>query len=206
MPWWRVRVSPGRQAVGLALLALAAVFFYAMLAKGMRFFVVDSISMEPTLHGGDRLVAMRPEAYERGDIIIVRDFIEGKGYLVKRVIGLAGDTIEVRGGAVYLNGQYLSEPYRPAPIEYRLAPYRVPANMVFVLGDNSNRSVDSHNWAAAIRNSKAAVPGAVPLDSVVARAFFQYYPPGRIGRVRGYPLSLLLDADLARSGGTQTLQ
>ena len=109
IPWWRVRVSPARQVAGLFLLALASVFFYAMFFEGLRFFVVDSKSMQPTLHAGDRLVAIRRGDYAQGDIVIVRDPIERKGFLVKRVIGLPGDTIEVRGGAVFVNGQYRSE-------------------------------------------------------------------------------------------------
>jgi len=187
-PWWRVRVSPARQALGLLLLALASVFFYEMAAKGLRFFAVESISMEPTLFGGDRLVAIRETQYRRGDIVIVRDPQDPKGYLVKRVIGLSGDVVEVRAGAVFLNGQYLSEPYRPEPIEYSLAPYAVPPDEIFVLGDNSNRSVDSHNWNAAYRDSGTINPGSLPRVSVIARAIYQYYPVGRVGTVRRYPL------------------
>ncbi len=205
-PWWRVRVSPPRTAIGLLVLALAGVFFYAMLAKGMRFFAVESISMEPTLFGGDRLVAMREEEYRRGDIVIVRDPLERKGYLVKRVIGSPGDVVEVRVGAVFLNGQYLSEPYRPEPIHYGLAPYTVPPDYVFVLGDNANRSVDSHNWAAAYRDNDVIVTQALPLDSVIARAVLQYYPVRRVRWIRHYPLSDQMEPPPARTTNARALQ
>lgn len=206
LPWWRVRVSPVRQAIGVLLLLAGAIFFYAMLVKGMRFFEVESASMLPTLHAGDRLVAMPADKYHRGDIVIVRDPLERQGYLVKRIIGVAGDVVEVRGGAVFVNGQYVSEPYRPELIAYPMAPYRVPEGQVFVLGDNSNMSVDSHNWAAAFLDAGVVVPAALPLDSVVARAFFQYYPMDKLRRVRGYPIDALLDSGVTRSAAAQPVQ
>jgi signal peptidase I len=172
----------------------------------MRFFIVESVSMEPTLLGGDRLVAIRQKEYLRGDIVIVRDPLERNGYLVKRVIGVSGDTVEIKLAAVFVNGQYLSEPYRPEPIDYTMSPYLVPQNFVFVLGDNSNFSVDSHNWAAAIRESDAIVPRALPLDSVIARAFLQYYPVGRMRRIRHYPLSEQIEMPPARTTVARPLQ
>jgi signal peptidase I len=210
IPWWRVKVSRLRQVFGVALLLLAGTFFYAMLAQGMRFFEVDSVSMLPTLHAGDRLVAMRAAEYRRGDIVIVRDPLERQGYLVKRIIGVGGDTVEVRGGGLFVNGQYVSEPYRLEPIAYPLNPYVVPKDQVFVLGDNSNLSVDSHNWAAVYRDAALVLPAALPLKSVVARAFFQYYPVGKVRRVQGYPIDALLEntseRQAARSADARALQ
>ncbi len=205
-PWWRVRVSPVRQVLGLLLLLLAGLFFYTMLVKGMRFFVVDSVSMLPTLHAGDRLAAIPAETYHRGDIVIVRDPNERDGFLVKRIVGVAGDTIEVRHGAIFVNGHYVSEPYRPEPIAYPMNPFTVPPGQVFVLGDNSNLSVDSHNWAAIYRDAAMVVPAALPLDSVVARAFFQYYPLEKMRRVGGYPIDAMLDVGVTRSAAAQPLQ
>ncbi len=205
-PWWRVKVSPLRQVLGIALLLLAALFFYAMGAKGMRFFVVDSDSMLPTLHAGDRLVAIPSDNYRRGDNIIVRDPLEQKGYLVKRIIGVEGDVIEVRHGAVFVNGQYVSEPYRPEPIAYPMDPYTVPTGEVFVLGDNSNLSVDSHNWAAIYRDAAMVVPGGLPVKSVVARAVFQYYPVGKMRPVAGFPIDAMLEAGATRSTVAQSIQ
>ncbi len=192
VPWWRVRVSPARQALGLLLLALAAAFFFAMFGLGMRFYAVDAISMEPGLHDGDRVVAFPDDSYSRGDLVVLRDPVESRGHIVKRVIGLPGDKVEVFGGAVRVNGTYVSEPYRPEPIDYILEDYLVPDGHVFVLGDNSNWSVDSHNWAAAYKDVDAVVPGAVPLDSIQGRVRYRYLPLGRIGPIRPYPIDAML--------------
>jgi len=204
-PWWRVRVSRTRQAIGLLLLVLVSVFFYAMGTQGLRFFVVDSGSMEPTVWPGDRLVAIREAEYRRGDIVIVRDPSEKKGYLVKRLVGLPGDTIEVHGGAVFLNGQYLSEPYRPEAIEYSFSPYVVPEDSIFVLGDNSNKSLDSHNWAGVRVSDGMPLPKALPAESLIARAIYQYYPLTRMGRMRHYPVDELI-APPARTAESRRLQ
>lgn len=206
VPWWRERVSPVRRVLGVLLLLLAGLFFYAMLAKGMRFFVVDSVSMLPTLHAGDRIVAMPASEYYRGDIVIVRDPLERHGFLVKRIVAVAGDTIQVRSGALFVNGRYVSEPYRPERIAYPMPPFVVPDGQVFVLGDNSNLSVDSHNWAAAFYNAGVVVPAALPLDSVVARAFFQYYPMNKMRPVRRFPIDAFLDTGVTRSAAAQPVQ
>ena len=190
-PWWRARVSPLRHALGVALLVLAAGFFIAMFALGMRFFAVASISMEPTLHESDRVLALRADEYVRGDLVVLRDPLSRNGHIVKRVIALPGDMVQVYGGAVHVNGVYLSEPYRPEPIDYALQ-YIVPVGEVFVLGDNANWSVDSHNWAAAFKETSVVVPGAVPMDSIVGRVLYRYLPFSRMGRVQTYPIDAML--------------
>jgi signal peptidase I len=191
VPWWRVRVSPARQAVGLLLLLGAAAFFYAMLGLGMRFFAVTSISMEPTLRDADRVVALPAKEYRRGDLVVLSDPLSRGGHLVKRVIALPGDKVTVFGGALHVNGVYISEPYRPEPIDYLLE-YDVPKDEVFVLGDNANWSVDSHNWAAAYKQTDAVVPGAVPKSSIVGRVRYRYLPFGRIGPVKPYPIDEMM--------------
>jgi signal peptidase I len=192
VPWWRVRVSPARQAAGVVLLLLAASFFYVMLGRGMRFYAVSSISMEPTFHDGDRIVAFPAEHYQRGDLVVLRDPVDNHGHIVKRVIALPGDTVEVIGGALRLNGVYVSEPYRPEPIDYVLPPYVVPEETVFVLGDNANWSVDSHNWAAAFKDAQVVVPGAVPSGFVQGRVSYRYLPFGRIGPIASYPIDRMV--------------
>ncbi len=191
IPWWRVRVSPARQAAGILLLVCAGGFFYAMLGLGMRFFAVTSISMEPTLHDSDRVMALPSKSYRRGDLVVLKDPLARNGHIIKRVVAMPGDTVEVYGGALHVNGVYISEPYRPEPIDYVLE-YEVPDNEVFVLGDNANWSTDSHNWAAAFKKTNAVVPGAVALDSIVGRVRYRYLPFGRIGPVQPYPIDELL--------------
>jgi signal peptidase I len=176
----------------LLLLLMAGAFFYATLSGKMRFYAVTSISMEPTLKDAERVVAVPSEAYRRGDIVVLRDPVEKRGHIVKRIIGLPGDTVEVYGGAVHVNGQYVSEPYRSEPIDFFLLPYVVPAGEVFVLGDNSNWSVDSHNWAAAYKDADEVVPGAVPMGVIEGRVRYRYLPLGRAGRLRGYPIDAML--------------
>jgi signal peptidase I len=90
---------------------------------------------------------------------------------IKRVIGLPHDTVAARGGAVYVDGNKLDEPYLPQGV--RTAPFRarvVPSGDLFVMGDNRGNSCDSR-----------FALGYVPLDHVIGRAFVVVWPPGRIG-------------------------
>src|SRR5690606_34422249 len=89
--------------------------------------------------------------------------------LIKRVIAVPGQTIEVRGGEVLVNGQPLDESYIAEPPRYEYPITEVEPGSLFVLGDNRNRSADSHNF------------GTIPLDQVVGRADFRYWPLGEIG-------------------------
>ena len=128
---------------------------------------VDGSSMEPTLHNNEFII-INKLAYkfgkpEIGDVIVFhfpRD--PGQEY-IKRVIGLPGNRVAVKDGRVYVNDQPLSENYIAAPPAYQNN-WEVPANTLFVLGDNRNNSSDSHNW------------GPVPMSYVVGKAFFVYWP------------------------------
>jgi len=192
VPWYRVRVSPARQAAGIALLLALVAVIVGFYFSGMRLFLVDSISMEPTLWEWDRIVAYPTEEYARGDIVVLRDPTRDGGFLVKRLIGFPGDRIDVYGGGVMVNGTYASEPYRPEPIDYVLDGYVVPEGEVFVLGDNANWSVDSHNWNARYEDDADVVPGGVSEGALVGKVRYVYLPPGRIGPVEGYPLDSMI--------------
>jgi signal peptidase I len=126
---------------------------------------VENISMQPTLHEGEFILvnklAYRLGSVERGDIVIFHH--DATDDYIKRVIGLPGDKVEVRGEQVYINGHMLSEKYIAASPRYTGA-WEVPEGQLFVLGDNRNQSFDSHNW------------GFVPLDRVVGRALVVYWP------------------------------
>jgi signal peptidase I len=100
--------------------------------------------------------------------------------------------VEVFGGAVRVNGTYVSEPYRPEPIDYLMPPFTVPEGEVFVLGDNANWSVDSHNWNARYQDDSEVVPGGVPERSLVGRVRYVYLPPRRSGPVKGHPVDTLM--------------
>ena len=112
---------------------------------------VDGISMEPTLKDGDQLLA-RSIAYtpQRGDVVVVDGYTSFGKPLVKRVIGVGGDTIDIdfEEGEVEVNGEVLEEPYISAPttLQYDLNfPVTVPEGQVFLMGDNRPRSKDSRH-------------------------------------------------------------
>lgn len=128
---------------------------------------VFNVSMQPTLKQGYLLVvnklAYRWGEPKRGDIIVFHHAgIENQDY-IKRIIGLPGDTVEVSGGIVTVNGTPLTEPYIKEMPRYTLTE-KVPAGKLFVLGDNRNQSDDSHTW------------GFVDMEWVVGKAFLIYWP------------------------------
>jgi signal peptidase I len=145
---------------------------------------IPSSSMEPTLHGcegcnNDRVLAnkfiYRFTEPKRGQIVVFRS-VEDETLLIKRVVGVAGDTIQLRGGILYVNGEPQQEPYvhanpchRYLPKTCAFGPVTVPRGHLFLMGDNRAVSHDSRFF------------GAVPEENVEAEAFFRYWPPGRIG-------------------------
>lgn len=163
-----------------AYVALVCVLYilYLFVWQGMRFFLVPSDSMEPTLLSRDYLVSFRQTEYRRGEIVVIKDPEEEGNFLVKRIVGVGGDTIEIQGGALFLNGKYASEPYMKEPMEFAFDLMTVPRGEVFVLGDNRNKSEDSVTWKRAI-----------PLSDVVGKVYAIYNPISRMGGVRSYPLT-----------------
>jgi len=129
---------------------------------------VDGFSMYPTLDDRSYVLvnktSYRTELPEYGDIIVFHYPLDPEQDFIKRVIGLPGDSIEVRDGKVFLNGKVLDEPYIAAPPRY-VGLWVVPKNRIFVLGDNRNDSSDSHSW------------GAVPVENLIGKAVAVYWPP-----------------------------
>lgn len=161
--------------IPLLLLALWGLYLFAW--REVRFFEVPSRSMEPTLQIGDRLITMREEQYKRGDIIVFWND-EEKEYFVKRIVGLPGDTLMVDGGALMINTHYASEPYIKEPIQYTFPqPVTVSAGSVFLLGDNRNMSQDSSTKLQAY-----------PVNDIVGKVHYVYYPRERAGQLASYPL------------------
>jgi signal peptidase I len=172
------RINRNRRA--LILLVVIAPVFYLFVVRGMRFFEVPSISMENTLRVGDRLVTLTQAAYGRGDIVVFKDTVQGE-YVVKRIVGVAGDTLNVDTGALYIDGEFASEPYIAEPMAYEFArAVTLGAGEVFVLGDNRNWSADSH---------VDLLP--TPVDNIVGKVVYRYYPIDRAGPVDSYPLTNL---------------
>lgn len=155
-------------------------FFYVLLvvlcALAIRLFVfepirVDGPSMEPTLLNDERMfvekVSYWLEAPKRGEVVIVYY----PGYTipaVKRVIGLPGETVEVSGGAVCIDGKALDESaYWNGYILGDMLPFTVPEQSVFVIGDNRNDSKDSRNLLEV---------GPIPYARIVGRALAVIWP------------------------------
>jgi signal peptidase I len=132
-------------------------------------------SMEPTLENDQFLVVSkldyRLHSPQRGDIIVFRDPRAEDRKLIKRIIGLPGDAVEITNGAVSINGELLDEPYIESPGRYTEAPLTVPEGQYFVLGDNRNNSSDSHAW------------GTLAKDLIVGKAWLSYWPPSMWGRI-----------------------
>lgn len=143
---------------------------------------IPSDSMAPTLAIGDRLVvekvSYRLHPPKLGEIVVFDPplQLQLQGYAkdqasIKRVIGTAGQTIQVSQGQVYIDGRALKEPYIAEPPEYNWGPKTVAPGSVFVMGDNRNNSNDSHVW------------GFLPKENIIGRAWLRFYPFSRIGRV-----------------------
>jgi signal peptidase I len=153
--------------------------------------VVDGSSMLPGLQNNQRLIILTV-AYDfsspqRGDVIIIHPPVDPQKMWVKRLIGLPGDTIEIKDGKVYVNGVTLYEPYINASPEYSFSLYTVPPDHYFVLGDNRNNSTDSHyNWT-------------VTRENIVGKAWLRYWPFNQMGIVRSYDLT----AELQKAGAVQ---
>lgn len=153
------------QVICAALLCITCLYTF-----GCRMIEVHGSSMETTLADGDRLLlSSLPYTPQYGDIVVV-DRGEGQEPLIKRVIGLAGDTVWVdeSSGTVYRNGECLAEPYVTAATdpEKMEGPVTVPSGMVFVMGDNrtKNHSLDSRTF------------GCVSQEAVIGKAFYRLLP------------------------------
>ncbi|UCE01110.1 MAG: signal peptidase I [Chloroflexota bacterium] len=155
-------------------LILSVILFVAINAVSARI-RVDGASMEPTLQSGEFVIVNKLAYYfgdpATGDVIVFHFPRDPDQEYIKRIIGLPGDQVEVKNGEVYVNGNLLEEDYIAASPVYQDT-WTVPGDSLFVLGDNRNNSSDSHNW------------GTVPLDYVIGKATFVYWPPTEWGLLK----------------------
>jgi signal peptidase I len=149
--------------VMLPALALALVV-HLFLAQAT---IVYGQSMEPNLHPNQRLIvdklSYRLHSPQRNDIVVV-DLPDMEEMLVKRIVALPGETVEVRRGVVYVNGVAISEPYPHDLTPYDMAPRTLGPLAYFVMGDNRGNSNDSRSF------------GPVTRDEVVGRVWLRYWP------------------------------
>ena len=145
-------------------------------------YVVPTGSMRDTIVEGDTLLGERVSLYfgdpEAGDIVTFDSPLDGET-LIKRVIAVGGQTVDLVDGSVYVDGERLDEPYTEGKPSYSLSdlpgsagieyPYEVPEGCVWVMGDNRTDSKDSRYF------------GAVSVDDVTSRALFIYWPLDHIG-------------------------
>lgn len=156
-----------------AALAFAIGFVYLFNIKGMKFYLVPSDSMEPTLKRSDYIGGFEIEPTEllRGDIVVFSG--ERKGdYYIKRVVGLPDETLTIFMGMVYINDRKLEEPYVAHRNSENSDPIRIPDDQVFLMGDNRTNSIDSRRY------------GPVAITRITAKASFIYNPISRIGRIQ----------------------
>ena len=187
--------------------AILALLLFLAVRTTVQNFRVEGMSMSPTLANGEYIlvdklsysrfslgpleriipfVNSEDDGYlftgpERGDVVVfIAPGTTNTDY-IKRVIGLPGDTVEVRNGVVLVNRQPLSEPFIDQAALYSWPadgkPQTVPQGQYFVLGDNRNNSSDSHVW------------GYVPADQIIGRALVTYWPASDIGLAPNYRLA-----------------
>ena len=148
-------------------------------------FYVDGMSMEPNYHHGERMIvdkiSYRFSDPKRGDVIVFRYPLDTSQRFVKRVIGIPGDTVEIKSYEVYVNGVMLDEPYIYAKAHTDYGPMVVPEGTVFAMGDNRNNSNDSRSPSVGMISKKL----------IIGRGLFMYWPIGGIRicqHYRDYPL------------------
>ena len=152
----------------LTIVAAVAVLISTLILPVLQ---IEGTSMEPTLSGGDIVLLMKTPNFERGDLC---GFTWNNKLLIKRVIGIPGDWIEIdTDGTIYLNGEKLDEPYvqqmafGECDLEF---PFQVPQEQYFVVGDMRESSIDSRN----------TLIGCIQKDQIVGKVFFRIWPFRRI--------------------------
>jgi signal peptidase I len=177
------------ELVGVVVVAVVVAFLLRTFVIAT--YSIPSGSMEPTLQVGDRIVVNKlsydVHGVDRGNIIVFstppKEDCAGPPVadLVKRVIGLPGETVSLSGGNVFINGRVLKQPWLPAseqgrtypgpsPEAYSLhRPYRVPQGHVYVMGDNRTLSCDSRYW------------GPISESTIVGKVDLRIWPLSRVG-------------------------
>jgi signal peptidase I len=155
------------------LLIVGAAFAIAMLVQTFMFRVTGILqeSMLPTIDPGDRIIVncltYRFREPRPGEVVVVHDPLDDKKDIIKRVIGLGGDTIEVMDGVLYINGAVVDEPYVVnKDLVNGQARFTIPEGYIYVMGDNRPKSGDSRGF------------GAVAEDQIIGKVICVIWPIG----------------------------
>lgn len=170
--------------VSLAIFAVVYIFLFQP-------HQVDGRSMEPNFHNGEYILtdklSYRLHPPKRGDVVVFHSPQDERNDFIKRIIGIPGDTLMVKGGFVYINGTKLEEKYINDPDQVLAGRflregefYEVAPEQYIVMGDNRLHSSDSREW------------GPVNLRGIVGRAFFRYWPVPVFGPVKTAEAELTL--------------
>lgn len=172
---WEGVKSSLREVVETVLLTLLIFLAIRTLIQNFR---IEGTSMEPNLHDGQYLIINKFVYYlhppERGDVVVFHYPRNPSRDFIKRVIGLPGETVEIREEHVFVDGEKLEEWYALYTGEYSWGARHLGEDEYFVLGDNRNSSSDSHNW------------GPLPRDAIIGKAWVSYWPPKYWGLVPHY--------------------
>ena len=165
----------------LLIFVVALALIFPLRSFVVEYYYIPSGSMEDTLQINDRILSEKVSYYfgepQQGQIVTFNGTKEEEGQmLIKRVIAVGGQTVDLRDGAVYVDGVKLNEPYTEGKPSYPLSnsngvsyPYKVPDGEIWVMGDNRTNSLDSR------------VFGSVPVDNVTGHAFWRYWPFASFG-------------------------
>lgn len=142
---------------------------------------VQGISMYPTLNEGDGLIVDKISYQfsdpKRFDVVVFPFQYQDETYYIKRVIGLPGETVQIKEGSIYINGQLLHETYGQETIEkagLASEPITLGEDEYFVLGDNRNNSSDSREPSV----------GNVSKKNIIGKAFLRVWPVKKFGLIR----------------------
>ena len=171
----------------VAITVLIAVAVFALLRLTVQSYTVVMSSMEPNFQEGECImvnkVTYHSSGPQRGDVIVFNPPFGSQYPYIKRVIGLPGETVEIKNARVFIDGIPLEEDeYIKERPNYTMPATEITENEYFVLGDNRNNSNDSRNgWT-------------VPRDNIIGKAWFMYWPPSSLGVVKHYSYSELNEA------------
>ncbi|MDQ7842799.1 MAG: signal peptidase I [Armatimonadota bacterium] len=169
-PIWR-RAAGGLWEFAKTLI-IAFILAQLIMVSVAQAFQVEQYSMEPTLLPHDRVLVdkflHRLRQPRRGDVIVLRYPLNPERNYIKRIVALPGDRLELREGRLFINNMPVAEPYVNGVPQGDFGPVTVPADAVFVMGDNRNNSEDSRSF------------GALKKDKIVGQAILIYWPPQRI--------------------------